>query len=200
MTSEWREEGPILVVEDVQTELWETVGILEQAGYRVVGAANGTQALAEAEAETPCLVLLDLIMPEPDGHQVLKQLRRRPETRLTPVVVTTVEADLALLWQALQDRVNNVLLKDFDAAHLLAVVERELEYQRELFRCGGRAPGLSASLAEARRSAHEAAEAAAVVQARLAAEGGDFDLSGVVSQLELVSSALDQAVDCVRNP
>jgi DNA-binding response OmpR family regulator len=67
----------ILVVDDEDTTRLLISGILEQAGYRVVSAADGEAALLAIEAERPALITLDLWMPGVDGWEILDWLAQR---------------------------------------------------------------------------------------------------------------------------
>jgi CheY-like chemotaxis protein len=82
----------ILVVDDKETgrELVRTV--LENSGYAVVEAGNGSEALKRARETSPDLIILDLHMPEIDGFGVIQQLRREPQFVKTPVVALTASA------------------------------------------------------------------------------------------------------------
>jgi len=77
----------ILVVED-NRELRElVVELLEGAGYQVSSAENGAQALTEAKARHPHLILLDLMMPVMNGYQFREKQLAEPDIREIPVVV-----------------------------------------------------------------------------------------------------------------
>jgi DNA-binding response OmpR family regulator len=72
---------------------------LERAGYRVVTASDGEQALELVRAESPDLAVLDVMMPRLSGLEVTKRLRQQPETSGLPVILLTArvqEADVAL--------------------------------------------------------------------------------------------------------
>src|SRR3989338_8773747 len=77
----------ILVVEDESflLDLYETK--LEQAGYEVVKASNGSQGLSLARLEKPNLVLLDILMPEVDGYEMLRRLKADAKTKNIPVII-----------------------------------------------------------------------------------------------------------------
>lgn len=82
----------ILVVDD-EPEAVELVEFnLKQAGYEVVTAADGAEALKKAHALLPSLVVLDLMLPEVDGLEVCKMLRRDPATAAIPIVMVTAKA------------------------------------------------------------------------------------------------------------
>ena len=79
----------ILVAEDEQRIRDSFVDILVYAGYDVIEAEDGRTALEVALREIPDLILLDLMMPEMDGFEVMKNLRESPITEATSVVVLT---------------------------------------------------------------------------------------------------------------
>ncbi|HEX8835222.1 MAG TPA: response regulator, partial [Abditibacteriaceae bacterium] len=83
----------ILVVDD-ETGITDFVAYnLEQAGYRAHVENNGKGALAAAEAETPALVVLDLMLPDLNGFEVCKALRAREATARVPVIMLTARDD-----------------------------------------------------------------------------------------------------------
>lgn len=79
----------ILIVED-NSELLELLRLgLKQAGFRIVTASNGVDALKLARTAAPDLVVLDLVLPELDGFAVCESLRRDQATASTPLIVLT---------------------------------------------------------------------------------------------------------------
>ena len=80
----------LLVVEDNAIEREGLAAVLRQEGYSVIPAANGKEALDCLESGAPPdLLLLDMMMSEIDGWQLLKMLRRRPELLALPVIIVT---------------------------------------------------------------------------------------------------------------
>jgi len=79
----------ILVVDDVPENVRLLEAVLEAHGYDVVTAASGQAALDLALSASPDLVLLDVMMPPPDGLAVCKQLRQWEETAVLPVIMLT---------------------------------------------------------------------------------------------------------------
>ena len=77
---------PVLVVEDDRKISRVVALYLEQAGYRVVQAANGKEAVAAATGEQPLLVVLDLMLPDIGGDQVIQELKALGEI---PVIILT---------------------------------------------------------------------------------------------------------------
>lgn len=82
--------GPILVVEDDEATRDVTTRMLESEGWTVASVENGRVALEWLETQpAPCLILLDLMMPEVDGFHVITELQCRDDWRSIPVVVFT---------------------------------------------------------------------------------------------------------------
>jgi CheY-like chemotaxis protein len=82
----------VLVVDDEPDVRLVARLVLTSAGYGVVEAANGEDALAALERDPPDLVLLDVRMPGLDGWEVLRRARAEPATSTVPVVVFTADA------------------------------------------------------------------------------------------------------------
>lgn len=85
----------ILVVEDCEDLRNLEVAFLENSGYKVATAANGLEALnALASMPTPCLVLLDLMMPIMNGYQFLNNVKTTQEYSHIPVLIISAISDL----------------------------------------------------------------------------------------------------------
>ncbi len=81
----------ILVVDDEPTIRSVVKELLGAAGYDdVLEASNGEVALALARKEQPVLILLDLVMPEMSGYDVLQEIRKDPRLRNTPILILSV--------------------------------------------------------------------------------------------------------------
>jgi len=79
----------ILFVED-ESALQKAFGdILKQVGYKMISALNGEIGFNLAKAKKPDLILLDLVLPKMHGFEVLKKLKKEPETKEIPVIVLT---------------------------------------------------------------------------------------------------------------
>jgi signal transduction histidine kinase/CheY-like chemotaxis protein len=87
----------ILVVEDDPDTRAVTRGALELHGYRVIEASTGAQGVNLARRERPAAILLDLVLPDISGYDVLRILRNSPETNDMPVVVLSVEPEREML-------------------------------------------------------------------------------------------------------
>jgi len=81
----------VLVVDDDETTRDMLRRTLTREGWSVREAVNGAQGLAEAAGKRPSVILLDLMMPEIDGFEVLSKLRQDPDLRDIPVIVVTAK-------------------------------------------------------------------------------------------------------------
>ena len=114
----------VLVADDELGTLLLLELLLDEAGYRVVTAGNGRQALELAGSERPDLVLLDWMMPVMDGAAALASFRRDPALARIPVVVMSGAAEATLRRHL--DGHAGFLQKPFLERDVLAVVERVL--------------------------------------------------------------------------
>lgn len=81
----------ILLVEDSEPQIIQMSYILNKEGYSVQLARNGKEALDSINTEIPDAMILDLMMPEVDGFQVLDSIRSQPETSQIPVLILTAK-------------------------------------------------------------------------------------------------------------
>ncbi|PAV25313.1 twitching motility two-component system response regulator PilH [Tamilnaduibacter salinus] len=89
----------ILIVDDSPTEVQKISSMLEKHQHDVISADNGADGVAKARAETPDLVLMDVVMPGLNGFQATRQLTRSPDTASIPVViVTTKDQETDRVW------------------------------------------------------------------------------------------------------
>jgi DNA-binding response OmpR family regulator len=113
----------ILVVDDEADILHFLELILCERGYDVKAASGGHQALAAARESRPDLILLDIMMPQMDGWEVLKLLRIDPKTASIPVAMVSARTDPKDRMQGLQEGALDYICKPFSLDELLAKVE-----------------------------------------------------------------------------
>jgi CheY-like chemotaxis protein len=82
-------DARILIVDDVSQNLRLVEAVLARRGYDVISATDGDGALELVASAKPDLVLLDVVMPQPDGYTVCRRLRERVETAVLPVIMVT---------------------------------------------------------------------------------------------------------------
>jgi len=121
----------VLVVDD-EPVLVETIAYnLEQAGYEVTTAADGASALEVARRERPDLVILDIMLPEMDGLEVCRLLRRENSTATTPIMMLTAKGEEIDKVVGLEVGADDYVTKPFGRRELLARVKallRRAEY------------------------------------------------------------------------
>jgi len=84
----------ILIIDD-DLDTLRLVGLmLQKQGYHISAASNGTQGLAKAFEERPDLILLDVMMPDMDGYEVTRRLRKNPATDSIPILMFTAKTQL----------------------------------------------------------------------------------------------------------
>jgi len=86
------ERMKILYVEDNEDNVYVLKNRLMRAGFSVVIAADGAQAVTMAAAEQPNLILMDLSLPVLDGWEATRRIKAAPETRHIPVIALTAHA------------------------------------------------------------------------------------------------------------
>lgn len=107
---------------------------LERSGFRVVAAGDGSSALRVIRAEQPSLVVLDLMLPEIDGLDVLRALRADPATRALPVILLTARVEETDRLIGLELGADDYITKPFSPRELVARVRavlRRSEGQRD---------------------------------------------------------------------
>ncbi len=82
----------VLVVDDNEDNLMLLAFLIEQLNCRIITAANGQTALDLAQHHRPSLILLDMMLPDLDGMEVLSRLRQDPLTSMIPVIAVTAMA------------------------------------------------------------------------------------------------------------
>jgi DNA-binding NtrC family response regulator len=146
------EPATVLVVDDEPLN----VDLLEQelgaAGYRVVAARSGEEALEVAAGARPDLVLLDVMMPGLDGYAVCRRLKAAEGLRDVPVIFLTALVETFEKVRAFKAGAVDYVTKPFQAEELLARVGTHIALRREI-EAHGRSRAALQSLAEERRHA-----------------------------------------------
>jgi DNA-binding response OmpR family regulator len=117
----------ILVAEDSATIRRLVSARLVADGYQVVEAEDGAQALELALSERPTALVLDKVMPKVDGFEVVRQLRRRGDTRALPIVMLTERTGEDDVVGGLSLGVDEYMPKPFSPRELSVRIARLLE-------------------------------------------------------------------------
>lgn len=135
MTARLTTTPRLLIVDDESDMRWVLKSLFAEEGFEVVEAGDGRQALAQVQSSDPDVVLSDVRMPEIQGLDLLRELRRtRPEL---PVVLLSAVEDIATAVDAIKEGAFDYQAKPFEPERLLLTVRRAAEQhalRRELDR------------------------------------------------------------------
>ena len=115
-----KENATILVAEDDAGVSEFMNVILTRAGYNVVRASDGVEAMERVRQSPPDLILLDIMMPRLDGLEVLRELRHNPETSQIPVIMLTQKTDVEDRVKVFEFGADDYVPKPFEPQELLA--------------------------------------------------------------------------------
>lgn len=114
----------ILVIEDSKTSRKVISLVLKRQGYDIAEATTGREGLAQLTSVLPDLVLLDVMLPDMDGYQILTQIRADNRLKEVPVVMLTGKRSSVDRMKGIASGANEYLTKPFDPAKLVKVLER----------------------------------------------------------------------------
>ena len=120
----------ILIVDDEPYNVDYLEQELEDLGYATVSAANGLEALEQVAAESPDMILLDIMMPVMDGFEVLARLKENQRWHDIPVVVISAMNDINSVARGIELGADDYLPKPFDPVLLEARLKTGLEKKR----------------------------------------------------------------------
>lgn len=109
-----------LIVDDSSVIRKVARRILERLDFKVSEAEDGLQAMAICESSLPDAILLDTAMPNMDGYEFLRSLRRMPGGDRPKVILCQVDSDLAHMARARHSGADEILLKPFMRDHVEA--------------------------------------------------------------------------------
>ena len=113
-------EPLILIVED-EPPLVEVIKYnFESAGFRTTVASDGNEALFQAEELLPELIILDWMLPERSGIEVCRELRKRKNTKATPIILLTARSEEIDKVKGLENGADDYVVKPFSPKELIA--------------------------------------------------------------------------------
>jgi DNA-binding NarL/FixJ family response regulator len=116
----------ILLIEDQPVMRKNLALMLEMEGYRLTSASNGKEGIAAATKELPDLILCDIMMPEADGYEVLRTLRKDQSTRMVPFIFLTAKGEKPDIRTGMNLGADDYLSKPVESEDLLAAIETRL--------------------------------------------------------------------------
>ncbi len=117
----------VLVIEDEVAILNNICTILQISGYTCIKASNGAIGLEALSTNNPNIILCDVMMPEMDGFEVLKNVRGNTATQTTPFCFLSARADVVDIDYGLSLGANGYITKPFSAKDLIETVGRLLD-------------------------------------------------------------------------
>lgn len=117
----------ILLVDDEKDLVYAVTMQLEAAGYEVVAAYDGKEALDKAKKEKPDLIILDLMLPKMDGYKVCRMLKFDQKYRKIPVIMFTARAQEADKKMGEEVGADAYITKPFDPQALLEKIKKFLK-------------------------------------------------------------------------
>lgn len=121
----------VLVVDDSRTVRNTLQRMLRQGGFDTVEAQDGQTAVEQAQAHTPDLIIMDVVMPGMNGFQATRKLRRIPETRAIPIIIMSGNEQATEEFWVLRIGANDFLAKPFTRFEVYRRIERIL-YNNEI--------------------------------------------------------------------
>jgi signal transduction histidine kinase len=124
----------ILVIEDEESIRENILDLLEAENFEGIGAINGKVGIKLANEQIPDLILCDMMMPEVDGHGVLKALRSEPLTATIPFIFLTAKADKSDIRTGMEQGADDYITKPCTPQELLKAIAIRLEKQKTISR------------------------------------------------------------------
>ncbi|MGF1541631.1 MAG: response regulator [Pleurocapsa sp.] len=125
-----KKEECILVVDDSVDNLYLMQFVLESEGYKVGLADSGREALQKVKGCLPDLILVDLMMPQMNGYEVIHRLREDKSLQLVPVFLVTADKYTGIK-EAIAAGANGIIYKPIDIDELLIEVARSLQIKND---------------------------------------------------------------------
>ncbi len=114
----------ILVVDDTETIRHLVASTLREHGFTVIEAEDGVDALTHCNGQKIHLVISDLNMPNMDGIGFVREMKKRPSYRFTPVIILTTESSADKRAEGKSAGATAWVVKPFDVARMLAAVNK----------------------------------------------------------------------------
>ncbi|MDH4129105.1 MAG: response regulator, partial [Spirochaetota bacterium] len=128
--SNLKDEKYVLIVDDTPKNIQILATILNENNYIVKAATNGKQALQMIEKSIPDLILLDVMMPDLNGHETCKQLKRCNLTKDIPIIFLTAKVEAEDIIKGFEMGAVDYITKPFNSPELLARVKTHLELKK----------------------------------------------------------------------
>ena len=116
----------ILLVDDSQTVLMMEQMILKKGAYDIVTARDGKEGIAKAVQVKPDLILMDIVMPNMNGFEAVKQLRQQEETKTIPILMVTTRGEAESMETGYESGCSDYVTKPINSVELLTKIKNFL--------------------------------------------------------------------------
>ncbi|MDY6806395.1 MAG: response regulator [Cyanobacteriota bacterium] len=117
----------VLIVDDLASERQMIGSVMLEAGFEIIKASDGCEAVKLSEEKKLDLVVLDIVMPKMNGFEVVRELRSNPKTEKVPVILCSQKnTEIDRVW-GMEQGADAYLIKPFEAKQLIDIAQRLLE-------------------------------------------------------------------------
>lgn len=117
----------VLIVDDLASERQMIGSVMLEAGFEIIKASDGCEAVKLSEEKKLDLVVLDIVMPKMNGFEVVRELRSNPKTEKVPVILCSQKnTEIDRVW-GMEQGADAYLIKPFEPKQLIDIAQRLLE-------------------------------------------------------------------------
>lgn len=117
----------VLIVDDLASERQMIGSVMLEAGFEIIKASDGCEAVKCSQENKPDLVVLDIVMPKMNGFEVVRELRSNPKTEKVPVILCSQKnTEIDRVW-GMEQGADAYLIKPFEPKQLIDIAQRLLE-------------------------------------------------------------------------
>jgi DNA-binding response OmpR family regulator len=116
----------ILLVDDAETILMMERMILNKAGYELITAKDGQEAVTKAASERPDLILMDVVMPKMNGFEACKQIRSNEVTKAIPIIMVTTRGEAESVEAGFENGCDEYVTKPINGLEIVSKVKSAL--------------------------------------------------------------------------
>lgn len=116
----------ILLIDDDRAFVEMLTDLMVTSGYEVLAANSGEEGIAKCKENDPDLILLDIMLPQIDGLEVLYALRNLHNSKATPIIMVTGKTEMESVFQAKGFGATDYIMKPFHPEKLLALISKHL--------------------------------------------------------------------------
>jgi len=118
----------IIIIDDDDRNIFALNAVLKARGYQCVGASSGQEGLEllRTQPKQIGIVLVDIMMPEMDGYQIISKIRKEPDLEKIPLVAVTAQAMVGDRERCLQSGADNYISKPINVDKLIKIIEEHI--------------------------------------------------------------------------